>query len=397
MITIKNVSICELKRTPIEEKKVEIVEKKGTGHPDSLADGIAEDVSKDLSKFYKEKFDKILHHNTDQVEIVGGEVDVDFGGGEVLKPIHVILSGRATNIVSGKKLPIHERAINTAKDYIRENLNDVSIDQNFTFDSKIGQGSVDLRSLYGENSIPKSNDTSFGVGYAPYSETEKLVLETNKFINSDNFQDKYPELGEDVKIMAYRDEGKITMTVAGAFIADKVPDLDHYISVKQDIVDDMRDFLVKEAEREIELHMNTADDYATEVVYLTLTGTSAEAGDDGSVGRGNRINGLITPCRPMSMEAPAGKNPLAHIGKIYNVLANMMARDIVDKTAIGEANVKILSQIGKPIDKPQVVDIDVASQEKLDKSRYEVEKIVDEKLENIRSVTDKIINGGLYF
>ncbi len=58
------------------------------------------------------------------------------------------------------------------------------------------------------------------------------------------------------------------------------------------------------------VHVNTADDIKKKSVFLTVTGTSAEMGDDGSVGRGNRCNGLITPNRPMSMEATSGKNPI---------------------------------------------------------------------------------------
>ena len=54
-------------------------------------------------------------------------------------------------------------------------------------------------------------------------------------------------------------------------------------------------------------------------IYLTVTGLSAEQGDDGEVGRGNRVNGLITPSRAMSLEAAAGKNAVAHVGKLYNL------------------------------------------------------------------------------
>ena len=108
------------------------------------------------------------------------------------------------------------------------------------------------------------------------------------------------------------------------------------------------------------VEINTADGYTADSVYLTVTGTSAEAGDDGQVGRGNRANGLITPYRPMSIEAPAGKNPVTHVGKLYNVLAQRIARAIVDEIAgAQEAYCGLLSQIGRPINEPQLIDVKV--------------------------------------
>lgn len=103
--------------------------------------------------------------------------------------------------------------------------------------------------------------------------------------------------------MASRKRDNIDLTVAAAFVAGKVPDLEHYICVKEDIRDRLLDFSTSYTGREVSVWINAADDYDKESVYLTLTGTSAEAGDDGSVGRGNRVNGLITPYRPMSLEA----------------------------------------------------------------------------------------------
>lgn len=323
-------------------------------------------------------------------------MDVDFGGGEVIKPIRVFLSGRATTEVSGEELPVSEMAIKTAKDFIREKLRGISIEKNFSWTSEIGHGSVDLTNLYGEGKVPKSNDTSFGVSYAPFSITERIVLDVDEYMNSDEFREKFPEIGEDVKIMADRQENNIKLTVAGAFIAEKVPDLDHYVSVKEDVIEDIKSFIESKTDRDVGIYMNTADDYENEIVYLTLTGTSAEAGDDGSVGRGNRANGLITPCRPMSLEAPAGKNPLAHVGKIYNVLARILSKKIYQNTGTDEVSVKLLSQIGKPIDKPQVVDVEVINPDDLSKTQYEAEKIIEDSLENIDDVTEMILEDDLY-
>ncbi len=393
---MKGLTVSKASCDKIENRNIEIVERKGFGHPDTIADGIAESISKSLSKMYIEKYGRILHHNTDQVEVVGGKVNVDFGGGEIVEPMHIILSGRATTEVSGKELPVHEVAMNSAKDFVRRKLDDISADRNFVWDSRIGHGSVDLMSLYEEEGVVKANDTSFGVGYAPFSKTEKLVLNVDKHINSKKFSRKFPEIGEDVKVMADRHGDRINLTIAGAFRAKKVPDMDHYISVKEEAIDELRKFASRETERVVDVYMNTADDYEKGIVYLTLTGTSAEAGDDGSVGRGNRMNGLITPCRPMSLEAPAGKNPLAHVGKVYNVLANFIAKDINEKTDVDEVSVKILSQIGKPISEPKVVDIEVTKEGNLSDVNYEAEKIASDWFNNTKKVTKEILEGNLY-
>ncbi len=393
---MKGLTITDANRGPIEDQKIELVERKGYGHPDTLADGIAESISKSLSRMYREKYGRILHHNTDQVEVIGGKVNVDFGGGEVVEPIHIILSGRATTEVSGNELPVHETAIKAAKSFVKEKLKEVSMEKNFVWDSRIGHGSVDLMSLYEDEEVVKANDTSFGVSYAPFSETEELVLNTDRYINSERFKKRFPELGEDVKIMADRHGNRINLTVAGALVARKVPNLDHYISIKENVIKEVEDFASKETEREVDVYMNTADDHEKGIVYLTLTGTSAEAGDDGSVGRGNRTNGIITPCRPMSLEAPAGKNPLAHVGKVYNVLANFIAKDISKKTDVEEVSVKLLSQIGKPITEPKVVDIEVVKPGNISDVRYEAEKITSDWLDNIGKVTEEIIQGNLY-
>jgi S-adenosylmethionine synthetase len=79
--------------------------------------------------------------------------------------------------------------------------------------------------------------------------------------------------------------------------------------------------------------VNAADDLQAGSVYLTVTGTSAEAGDDGEAGRGNRVNGLITPYRPMTMESAAGKNPVTHVGKISNVCASLITQRQVTEIA----------------------------------------------------------------
>ncbi len=391
----RNIVVEETNQIPIEQGRTEIVERKGIGHPDSIADGLAESVSRALCRMYLKRYKQILHHNTDEVQIVGGQSAPSFNGGVLLEPVYILLVGRATTVVNGERLPYRAEAIKTAKDYLQENCTHLDPDSDVMLDCRIGQGSADLRGLYQTKKL-LANDTSFGVSFAPLSETETITLETEKYING-SLKKELKEVGQDVKVMAWRDGDHITLTVAAAMVDKFIPDLDHYISVKEQLADKVLDFATKRTSRDVEVFVNNADNYDDGVLYLTVTGLSMENGDDGSVGRGNRANGLITPYRPMSMEACAGKNPVTHVGKLYNVLARIIAEDIAKECCddIQETHVRIVSQIGAPIDIPQGASARVILNEgsSLSNCDTDIKNIMDDHLSNISSLTDRLVNG----
>jgi len=127
-----------------------------------------------------------------------------------------------------------------------------------------------------------------------------------------------------------------------------------------------------------------------------VTGTSAEAGDDGEVGRGNRVNGLITPCRPMSLEAAAGKNPVSHVGKIYNVLAMRLSAALVERVpAVSAAQCLIVSQIGAPVSEPALVNLKLATHDAIPPAQLgrDVEALVDAHLTAIPRMVGELISG----
>ncbi len=395
IVMSRNIVVEPLSTMYIENQDVEIVERKGIGHPDSIADGLSESVSRALCKMYLAKYGRILHHNTDECQIVGGQSAPKFGAGAVLEPAQIILVGRATTEVDGERLPYRSVAIKAARDYLKKHCSHLDVDTDVTMECRIGQGSVDLRGVY-ETGMLLSNDTSFGVGFGPLSETEKITLEAEQFING-RLKKSMPEAGEDVKVMSCRMKDKIKLTVATAMVSSEIPDKSHYISVIRELGDKVLDHVINFTDREITVDVNTADDYKKGIYYLTVTGLSMENGDDGSVGRGNRANGLITPYRPMSMEATAGKNPVTHVGKMYNILSNKLANDIYIemKGNVLEVHVRILSQIGAPIDKPQTASVQVilADGVKMDKVKKDITGIVDNSLENISQITELIVNG----
>lgn len=397
-----NIYVERAEYIPVSKQNVELVERKGLGHPDYIADAAAEVSSIALSKYYLKKYSIILHHNVDKVLLVGGQANPRFGGGEVLHPIYIIVAGRGTDLVinegnSVEHIPVGTIVVSAVKEWIKKNFRFLDPEKHVIVDYKIRSGSIDLVQLFrlGVNSIPLSNDTSFGVSYAPLTPLENLVLNVERYLNSPSLKSKLPEVGEDIKVMGLRVGNKIKLTIAAALISSLIPDLDHYLSVKEELRDKVGDLAAKLApEHSVEVYVNTADRPDKGVVYLSVTGTSAEHGDDGMTGRGNRVNGLITPLRPMSLEATAGKNPVSHVGKLYNVLAKIICERIVKEVPkIDEVYVMILSQIGKPINEPLVVSAKILSEStNFQAIKSDVEGIIIDELENITRLTNLIIN-----
>ncbi len=399
-MTSRNIFIETIRVQPVEEMIVELVERKGLGHPDYIADSAAEAASKALCQYYIKEYGMILHHNLDKVLLVGGQASPIFGGGEVIQPIYILVSGRATTEVirNGRiePIPVGTIVVKAVKDWIRRNFRFLDPDSHVVVDYRIGKGSVDLVEVFKARAkAPLANDTSIGVGYAPLSTLEKLVFQTERMLNSKEFKEKLPAVGEDIKVMGLRKDKSIELTIAAAMISSQLHDVDEYVNVKEEVRERILDLASKIAsDYDVRVYINTADMVEKGIVYITVTGTSAEHGDDGATGRGNRVNGLITPMRPMSLEATAGKNPVNHVGKIYNVAASLIARKIYEQVkGVREVYVELLSQIGRPIDDPLVANVKILPETKELPQHIvsEIEVIVDEELKNITKITDMVL------
>ncbi|MFA4957440.1 MAG: methionine adenosyltransferase [Candidatus Methanoperedens sp.] len=385
---MRNIEIEELGATPITERKVEVVERKGLGHPDYICDSIMNQVSVNLCREYLDRFGVIMHHNIDKGMLVAGEVKTKFGGGVILKPMRIIFGDRATFEVEGESVDVNSIAIDAAKQWINENLRFVNSDS-IHYQVELARGSAELTDIFKRKDlILGANDTSAAVGYAPMTPTETLVLDTERYLNSQDFKKRFPESGEDIKVMGLRERNNLTLTIADPLIDRFIGSESEYFTKKDELQEEIRSYVIEKTEFKPSIFLNTLDRKGRGMggIYLTVTGTSAEDADSGQVGRGNRVNGIIPLNRPVSSEAAAGKNPVSHVGKIYNVLSHRIANEIyVNVPDIKEVYVWLLSQIGEPIDQPKIAAAQVImAQGSLESVEKEVSEVIDRELSNIQ-------------
>ena len=397
---MRNILVDHSKHIPIEEQRFEIVERKGLGHPDSICDAIMDNVSVKLSKEYLEKVGTILHHNADKSLLVAGDVELNFGGGMVKEPMLLILGDRATSEANDISIPVEELALQAAKEWIGSNLHFVDPEKHIKYRVELKPGSPELVDIFKrKGKVLGANDTSAAVGYAPMTRLERIVLKTEKYVNSPAFKKKFAESGEDVKIMGLRKNNDLNLTISMAFVDRYIENEKEYFRRKSEILEDVRMFVKTNVTFDgVSVDLNTLDVEGRGVggVYLTVIGTSAESADSGEVGRGNRVNGVIPLNRPTCSEAAAGKNPVSHVGKIYNLLTHRIANSVYEQVpGLEEVYIWLLSQIGKPIDQPAIAAAQVVLQSgnSLESLQKSIAEVMDAELANIDKFTMDLAYG----
>jgi S-adenosylmethionine synthetase len=376
----------------IDAQRTEICEHKGDGHPDSLCDGVADAVSQALCGAYLRAYGEIRHHNVDKALLIGGRSHPRFGGGEVEVPMRLIIAGCADTLPAPDD--VAELACSVARAYLERTLRHLTA--GIAIEVAIRVGAAQLRGTVAPGAgVPVANDTSFGAGYAPYSRLEQAVLDLSSLVRGSDFRLAFPGAGDDFKVMGRRIDGAIGMTIALAFVDREVAGVQDYFAQKAA----METWLAERLAVDCAIRINTLDakDAADESgIYLTVTGTSAEHGDDGQVGRGNRVSRLITPSRTMSLEAAAGKNPVSHVGKLYNVLSLEMARALAaEMPDLREVEVQLLSAIGQPVDAPLLVALRCCPRDgrsvPLDEAR--MQRVVQARLGSIPALSMRLAGG----
>ncbi|MEK9139487.1 MAG: methionine adenosyltransferase [Nitrospirota bacterium] len=394
--------ILESSRISPAEEAMEIVERKGLGHPDTICDAVMEAVAVQLAQAYLKTCGRVLHFNADKGMLVAGQVACRFGGGSVLAPMRLVMGDRATFEWKNKRIPVREIAEQTAYRWFKQHLPRIKPLKDLECQFELKPASEELRSVAERPREAVANDTSATVGYAPLTPMERLVFQVERFLNGRSFKKEFPDTGEDVKVLAVRSGKDLTVTVAMPFLAPLIRRESEYFKRKALATGVLEDFVRRKGGTGLSPHvfLNVLDQRGTGEAgtYLTLLGTSAEAGDSGEVGRGNRVCGIISLRRPASAEAAPGKNPVAHVGKIYNVLAQVLAEDIHKKVpGLLDVTVWITSQIGRPISSPQAVVVEVIPRRglKLEAVRPQIQREVRLAFTHMPSFC-KALTQGLY-
>ncbi len=397
---MKNVLITELKQVALEEQSLEICERKGLGHPDSICDAVMNQVSIELSAEYLRRFDAILHHNLDKGLLAAGETRVKFGGGEVINPMLIVYGDRATFDVGDERVPVNEIAIRSTKKWLKQNMRFIDPDIHVQYQSEIKPGAAALQDIFERKGrFLGANDTSAAVGFAPMTETEKLILNLERHLNSPDFKKRFPESGEDIKIMGLRRNRRLDLTVAIAFVDRFISGEKEYFRRKAEIGGAIDDFIsANYGFEEVNVGLNILDAKGRGIdgLYLTVLGTSAEGGDSGQVGRGNNVIGVMPLNRPVSSEAAAGKNPVSHVGKIYNILSYRIADEVSKRVnGVKETYIWLLSNIGQPINEPKVVSAQVILEDRISLGEVspEIEEVIAHEFEHLSEFCMDLASG----
>ncbi|MEM2118909.1 MAG: methionine adenosyltransferase, partial [Candidatus Bathyarchaeia archaeon] len=299
-----------------------------------------------------------------------------------------------------QKIDVDQIAIETAKNWFKKNMRFINPEEHVKYQSELKPGSSGLTDIFKRKGhVLGANDTSAAVGYAPMTRTEKIVLQTEKYLNSKEFKKRFPETGEDIKVMGFRNNNDLRLTVAMAFVDRYINDEKDYFEKKAKILEEIHKFAAVNTDFEsVDVQLNTLDSPKRGLggLYLTVLGTSADSGDSGQVGRGNRVNGLISLNRPFCSEAAAGKNPVSHVGKIYNFLTFRLANHVYEEVPeLEEVYIWLLSKIGAPIDHPAVAAAQVVMKgnNNLSKVRREISNVLDCELENIEKFCMELAEG----
>lgn len=399
-LVMRNIIVEDLKQTPLERQRLEIVERKGVGHPDYMCDAIADRISISLCKEYLKRAGTILHHNVDKSLLAAGETEPRFNGGTIKQPMLFVIGDRATSEYSGEKIDTEEIAIKAAKTWFKQNMRFIDPEKHIKYQAELKPGSVGLMDIFKrKGKVLGANDTSAAVGYAPMTRTEKTVLATERYLNSKEFKQRYPETGEDIKVMGFRNSNDLKLTVAMAFVDRFINSEKDYFEKKEKILGEINRYVAVNTDFElVDVQLNTLDVQGRGLggLYLTVLGTSADSGDSGQVGRGNRVNGLISLNRPFCSEAASGKNPVSHVGKIYNFLTFKIAQHVYEEIPeLEEVYIWLLSKIGSPIDHPAVAAAQVAMKgnNHIDKVKHEINDVLDDELENIDKFCMELAEG----
>ena len=389
---------------PPDKTHLEVVERKGLGHPDTLVDGIAEASEIAYARYCLEQFGVIPHHNLDKAMLLGGLCVQQFGRGEFQSPLNMLFMGRASSSFGGETIPLEDIQKETAKDYLARITPHLDTDDPLTYTAQSLTSTHSTRPHWFTprdiNDLPeyiakspKANDTATMISYWPLTDTEKLTLDLEGYFYRNNNLGlpvpRFDFIGQDIKAMAVRNGDIITVTLAVPQVTTETADAATYFEREKEIEKQLQEY-AKELigdRAHLNVVVNTQTKNANPRPYLVTAGSCTDFGEEGAVGRGNKTHGIISSFRPNTMEAPHGKNPTYFVGKLLGYQADLISKQIYEKLG-SSCQVVLQANLGDDLFDPSRVIVSTES----DVGSSDVEDIVAACLGLGRITTNRIID-----
>lgn len=389
----------------------EVVERKFRGHPDSLADMVAQSFMQKYIHHSWDIFPELSHtyfpnFSADKVTLSGASTEYKDGKYGVIKPVDALLIGKMTEQIGDERIDIDTLFKDAIEDifskclghddyrpHIRRKTYSVSlavVDHNRGFYQPNSVNDL-LDILKAETHV---NDTVYVVAFTPYSATEKLAIYLDNITASEDFKQKFPEIGSDIKAMIRRRLTDFDITLCLPVLPEKVQDIALYESIIQNVklyLHNIAGIFLKNTQgfekATVELKVNTKDTHNKK--YFAVWGTALSKGDIGAVGRGNRQQGFISGLRPSTNEAISGKNPNHFAGIICYLIAENISHTIYSRLGL-KNTVYIVANNGDSLTEPNSIDIIL---EDINSTNEQlIKELVEESFTSIEKLRTAFIN-----
>lgn len=361
----------------------EVVERKGVGHPDSLADALANEVSIAYSRYCLDTIGVIPHHNVDKLYIGAGHYKNDYGVCERLAPVVVRVNGRMSSVFGDIDLNIEELQTSAVRNYIQQVMptvtdEDLVIEPNATQHTKV-QSWFTPRNVgdIPDATKPKANDTSVCIGHWPPSSAESLAYQLERYFWTEvngHAVPRFAEIGQDIKVMVVRSGEQLEATLCVPAMSKHTASYDAYCEIMvmhEKKLQVLADTMFENSSLQPVVKVNP---YQRQ--YMLGLGSCIECGEEGMVGRGNNINGIIATHRIHTLESWAGKNPVYHTGRVYGYMTAKLARSISEQFSV-KCTVTAVTRCGDSLFPPY--QLMVSTNVSVD--TVELDRFVDELME----------------
>lgn len=385
-----------------EASHLEIVERKGLGHPDTLADALADEVSRQYSEYCLSRFGVVLHHNVDKLYIGAGLFERDFGHSSMVKPVRVQINGRMSSTMNGEEIPLSELQTAAVRDYLGCILphldcsRELQVICNSTQHTRnphwfTPRGIADLP----EVSNLCANDTSVCVAHWPMTICEQVAFELERSLWTNGTRGtltpRFADIGQDIKVMVVRYGRVLDITACVPTIASLTPSLNSYnerIREIEELMSQRTNNILSGTSfsHTVKINPTPSGEYG---IYLLAVGSCIDCGEEGVVGRGNTNQGVISVFRPHTMEAPSGKNPVYHTGRVIGILTSTLARRVFEQLGV-RCTVVAMTKNRHSLLPPSFLSV----QGNVLPDRVEVERLVSE-IFSPDSYLDTVLNPGM--